>query len=201
MNDTKSPCLRQAVAWHDGPDWAGRPHASGAKNVETATLARLLPDPDARGRGQWFPYPFILVFAPSLGSAELLAVARSAFAAGVDCWIWADEEPARELGDPRVRSGEPAPDVWARAGFVVSLTSAADLAALPRWCELADQYGTVQAGPVTVQSSRARHRSRRYAAAIGTDERSLAAYLFGQRDHPEPRILDSSSLERLLPSL
>ena len=93
------------------------------------------------------------------------------------------------------------PDVWARAGFVARVTSAVDLAALPRWCELADQHGIVHAGPVTVQSSRAINRSRRYAAAVGTDERSLGAYLFGQQDHPAPRILDTSSLERLLPSL
>jgi GT2 family glycosyltransferase len=193
--------VRQAVAWHDGPDWAARPHDPDAKNAETATLARLLPDPEARGRGQWFPYPSILVFAPRLGPSELLAVARSAFAAGVDCGVWADDGPAGELADPRVRSGHPSPDVWARAGFVVSLTAAADLAALPRWCELADQHGIVRAGPVTVQSSRARNRSHRHAAALGTDERSLAAYLFGQRDHPEPPILDTSSLERLLPNL
>jgi GT2 family glycosyltransferase len=193
--------VRQAMAWHDGPDWVARPHDPGDKNAETITLARLLPDPEARGRGQWFPYPSILVFAPGLGSSELLAMTRSAFAAGVDCGVWADEGPARELDDPRVNSGDPAPDVWARAGFVARVTSAVDLAALPRWCELADQHGIVHAGPVTVQSSRAVNRSRRYAAAVGTDERSLGAYLFGQQDHPAPRILDTSSLERLLPSL
>ena len=193
--------VNRAVAWHDGPDWADRPHTPDAKNVETATLARLLPDPQARGRGQWFPYPSILVFAPRLGPSEVLAASRSAFAAGVDCGIWADEGPVRELADPRLHSGSPAPDVWARAGFVASLTAAADLSDLPRWCELADQHGIVHAGPVTIASSRARNRSRRHAAAAGTGERPLAAYLFGQRDHPEPRILDTSSLERLLPGL
>ena len=193
--------VRQAVAWHDGPDWAQRPEGRDAKNTETATLARLLPDPAARGRGQWFPYPSILVFAPGLGSSEVLALARSAFTAQADCGVWADEGPARELADPRVHSGDPAPDVWARAGFTAHVTAAADLSGLPRWCELADRHGTVRAGPVTVQSSRARNRSRRHAAAAGTDERSLSAYLFGARDCPEPRTLDTSSLERLLPSL
>ncbi|HEY0936605.1 MAG TPA: glycosyltransferase [Trebonia sp.] len=193
--------VRRAVAWHDGPDWAQRPDEQDAKNAETVTLSRLLPDPAARGRGQWFPYPSVLVFAPRLGTSEVLALARSAFAAQVDCGVWADEGPARELADPRVHSGDPAPDVWARAGFTARLTAVADLSALPRWCELADQHGTVRAGPVTVQSSRARNRSRRYAAAAGTDEGSLAAYLFGGRDYPEPRVLDTSSLERLLPRL
>jgi GT2 family glycosyltransferase len=193
--------VREAVAWHDGPDWAGRPGDPEAKNTETAHLARLLPDPAARGRGQWFPYPSILVFAPDLGSAQVLALAHSAFAAGVDCGVWADEDVARELADPRVHGGDPAPDQWARAGFTARLTAAADLADLPVWCELADQHGTVHAGPVTVQSSRARNRSRRHAAGPGADERSLSAYLFGWHDHPEPRILDTSSLERLLPRL
>ncbi len=193
--------VRHAVAWHDGPDWAGRPGDPEAKNSETAQLARLLPDPAARGRGQWFPYPSILVFAPRLGSAEVLALAHSAFAAGVDCGVWADEDVARELADPRVHGGAPAPGQWARAGSTARLTAAADLADLPRWCELADQHGTVHAGPVTVQSSRARNRSRRHAAGAGAGERSLSAYLFGWHDHPEPRILDTSSLERLLPRL
>ncbi len=172
--------VRQAVAWHDGPDWAGRADDAAGKNIETATLARLLPDPAARGRGQWFPYPSILVLAPGLGAAPVLALARSAFAAGVDCHVWADDDVARELADPRVHGGAPAPDLRARAGFVASLTAAADLAELPGWCALADQHGTVYAGPV---------------------ERSLSAYLFGQRDHPAPPILDTASLERLLPGL
>jgi GT2 family glycosyltransferase/glycosyltransferase involved in cell wall biosynthesis len=193
--------VRQAVAWHDGPDWAGRSADLEAKNTETASLARLLPDPAARGRGQWFPYPSVLVFAPRLGSAPVLALARSAFAAGADCHVWADDDVARELADPRIHGGAPAPDQWARAGFTACLTAPADLADLPVWCALADQHGTVHAGPVTVQSARARNRSRRHAAGVGAGERSLSAYLFGQRDHPEPRILDPASLELLLPSL
>ena len=38
-----------AVAWHDGPDWAGRDQdparRATQKAAETATLATLLPDP------------------------------------------------------------------------------------------------------------------------------------------------------------
>lgn len=191
----------RAVAWHDGPDWAGRPHEAGAKNGETAILARLLPDPEARGRGQWFPYPSVLVFARHLSPHELLAVARSAFAAGVDCWLWTTPGIARELADPRIRDGDPPPDVWARAAFIATVDAAADLAVLPELCALADKYGTVDAGPIIVESSRARNRSRRHAAAAATGPDALAAYLFGRRDHPEAKILDTSSLDRLLPSL
>ncbi|WP_286343787.1 glycosyltransferase family 2 protein [Frondihabitans sucicola] len=41
-----------AVAWHDGPEWAGRPDsAAGDKNAETLRLARLLPVPGSGPKG------------------------------------------------------------------------------------------------------------------------------------------------------
>ncbi len=126
----------------------------GGEEQRDRCLARLLPDPPARGRGQWFPYPSILVFAPRLSPSEVLALARSAFEAGADCGVWADDNGAQEMADPRVHGGAPDPGQWARAGFTARLTAAADLADLPRWCELADQHGTVQAGPGRSRSSR-----------------------------------------------
>ncbi|WP_130014435.1 glycosyltransferase [Serinicoccus sediminis] len=55
-----------AVAWHDGPDVAGRTDATGAglagvKNAETARLAGLLPHPLVRGRGWAHPQPDVVV--------------------------------------------------------------------------------------------------------------------------------------------
>jgi hypothetical protein len=38
---------REALAWHDGPDWSGRD--GGAKDRESARLAALIPEPFTRG--------------------------------------------------------------------------------------------------------------------------------------------------------
>jgi cellulose synthase/poly-beta-1,6-N-acetylglucosamine synthase-like glycosyltransferase len=40
---------RGAVAWHDGPDWAGRGADPAEKDRETARLAALVPEPNTRG--------------------------------------------------------------------------------------------------------------------------------------------------------
>ncbi len=45
-----------AVAVHDGPDWAGRPAGRAAKDLETARLAALIPEPHTRGA----PLPALL---------------------------------------------------------------------------------------------------------------------------------------------
>lgn len=40
---------RNAVAWHDGPDWAGRPQDRDGKDLESVRLAALIPEPATRG--------------------------------------------------------------------------------------------------------------------------------------------------------
>jgi GT2 family glycosyltransferase len=40
---------RGAVAWHDGPDWAGRTEDRARKDVESTQLAALIPEPQTRG--------------------------------------------------------------------------------------------------------------------------------------------------------
>ena len=47
---------RDAVAWHDGPDWAGRPQDLARKDQESARLAALVPEPLTRGA----PLPALL---------------------------------------------------------------------------------------------------------------------------------------------
>ncbi len=49
-----------AIAWHDGPDWAGRGGADD-KNAETLQLARLIPVAGSRGRGLRLGAPDIVV--------------------------------------------------------------------------------------------------------------------------------------------
>ena len=54
-----------AVAWHDGPEWAGRDGAAVArKDAETARLAALVPEPGTRGAALPGLLPDVLVDLP-----------------------------------------------------------------------------------------------------------------------------------------
>jgi GT2 family glycosyltransferase len=55
--------IPDAVAWHDGPDWAGRDELDRrrAKNDETLQLSRLIPVTGSRGRSIRSAHPDILV--------------------------------------------------------------------------------------------------------------------------------------------
>ncbi|MGD9989700.1 glycosyltransferase [Pseudonocardia sp.] len=52
---------RDAVAWHDGPDWAERDVARGQKEAEAARLAELIPEPGTRGGHPAGELPDVLV--------------------------------------------------------------------------------------------------------------------------------------------
>lgn len=52
---------RAAVAWHDGPDWAGRPQDRARKDLESARLAALIPEPATRGVALPGSLPDVLV--------------------------------------------------------------------------------------------------------------------------------------------
>ena len=202
-----------AVAWHDGPDWGSRADArrAGAKNDETAALSVLLPDPQARGAGQWLPYPSIVVCAPRMGTAALLATARTAFASGADCGIWlggasglgaagaekdAGQHHSLVLADPRLHPGPPASDVLDRAVCLAELRGPADLTELPLLCDLAERHGWIDTPAIKVRSSRSLRRSRRWASPA--DQESLAAALFGRQDRCGPAELEAFDLAALL---
>lgn len=55
---------RDAVAWHDGPDWAGRPEERAGKEAETVRLAALVPEPQTRGAPLPAQLPDVLVDLP-----------------------------------------------------------------------------------------------------------------------------------------
>ena len=55
---------REAVAWHDGPEWAGRADRS-VKDAETARLAGLIPEPLTRGAPLPGALPDVLVDVPA----------------------------------------------------------------------------------------------------------------------------------------
>ncbi|HVH22789.1 MAG TPA: glycosyltransferase, partial [Pseudonocardia sp.] len=191
--------LPSAVAWHDGPDWALRAARDpAAKNTETLALTRLLPDPVARGGGQWLPYPAVAVLLPDPGPAAALATARWAFADDTDCAVWLTgqtaEATAATLADPRIQAGPVPPDVRARAQVVVDLAGPARLDGLSELAAAAVRHGALSFPAGTIRPGRARARAERWTAATGCDPDELAAQLFGGHDRPGPRLLDEVDL-------
>ncbi|MCW2581235.1 MAG: hypothetical protein JWQ53_25, partial [Klenkia sp.] len=174
----------RAVAWHDGPDWGLRGDdpvaARREKNAETRSLARLLPDPAARGVGGWWPYPDVVVrMAPGADDDATVLGVRSLLAAGLDLQVWT---PAAELldGDPRVHAGQPPSAVLARCRTQVDLVAPL-LWAPGGLAALVDRVrpggvGQVRGGGVTVSATRALRRTARWQPALGPD---LLETLFG----------------------
>ncbi len=188
-----------AVAWHDGPDWALRSGRDrGAKNAETLALTRLLPDPVARGGGQWMPYPAVVVVLPDAGPAGTLATARWAFAGDTDCGVWVTGPDAVStvalLGDPRIRAGAVPAEVRARAQVVVDLAGPARLGDLSGLVAAALRHGGLTSPAGTIQPGRVRARAERWSAATGRDRDELAAWLFGGHDVPVPVLLGEIDL-------
>ena len=181
----------QAVAWHDGPGWAERgERAPGDKNAETRALARLLPDPVARGGGQWFPFPAVVVTLPDNGPEATLATVRWAFRGDADCGVWVSGSTApatvHVLGDPRIRSG-PVPDpVLARAVAIVDLTAPARLEDLAGLVRQAQRVGSLDSPAGTITPGRAARRAARWADALGADPATRQALLFGGQDVNAP---------------
>lgn len=67
-----------AVAWHDGPDWSGRPDERARKNLEAARLAELIPEPRTRGSARPTMVRDVLVdISPGLREADVDRVRRS----------------------------------------------------------------------------------------------------------------------------
>ena len=117
---------RDAVAWHDGPDFAGRTdeaQARSSRNLEGLTLARFVPDPAARGEGLVWSHPDVVVTLDDRGRepADVVASVRSLLR-GSDAGVWlVSGEAADLLDDPRVHRGRPPRDVLRRCRFRVDL--------------------------------------------------------------------------------
>lgn len=184
-----------AVAWHDGPDWAGRVAANNEpvfKNAEALALARLLPDPVARGGGQWMPYPAAVLRLHTDDPAAVLATARSAFGSGADCGIWLDDSVlADSFGDGRIAGGPIPDEVLARATVRADL-AASDLSELPELVAQTIRTGRLRIPAGVFTSSRAERRARRWAATTPTAD--LVTALFGQRDLAGPKSYETVDL-------
>ncbi|MHA6782225.1 glycosyltransferase [Pseudonocardia saturnea] len=71
---------RAAVAWHDGPDWAGRPDEQDRKDQEAARLAALVPEPSTRGAvrpGPGGPADVLVDLDGDPSPADAASIARS----------------------------------------------------------------------------------------------------------------------------
>ncbi|MFK5688353.1 glycosyltransferase [Ornithinimicrobium sp. LYQ92] len=125
-----------AVAWHDGPDVAGRVDAAGTglagvKNAETARLGRLLPHPLVRGRGWSHPQPDVVVDLDVRGWTHgqvVLAVESVLRQGDVGVWLTGTDATVGQGDlldclppDARVRAGRPPGEVLARSRAEVRL--------------------------------------------------------------------------------
>ncbi len=168
-----------AVAWHCGPDWSGRtpdPDAQRAqKNREIGELARRIPEPSLRGRGQVYPVPDVVVEADvagwPLGSA---VVCVRSLLDGVDAGVWlrgaSPELTAWFTDDPRVHLGTPTAAVTDRARVRVDVgapvrAGAAYPATLRRLTD--DGAGRITAGPTVLTATRASRRAARNGVPLG----------------------------------
>ncbi|MEZ0491796.1 glycosyltransferase [Kineococcus sp. TBRC 1896] len=124
--------VRDAVAWHDGPDFAGRTEDAQARlsrNVEGLTLARFVPGRATRGDQLVWAHPDVVVRLRDTGAAvaDVVACVRSLLA-GADAGVWLRDGAALAvLEDPRVHRGEPPAAVLGRARYRVDLDRPVEL--------------------------------------------------------------------------
>jgi len=117
-----------AVAWHSGPDWAGRDVAerTAAKNHEALAVARLVTDPDARRHGLRYAIPEVAVEVDTTDHTAGSLVATLGCFLHLDVGIWLSGSSAERLrgelrdDDPRIRVGTTPADVGSRCRVVLS---------------------------------------------------------------------------------
>lgn len=188
-----------AVAWHDGPDWAGRdvPDRTDEKNAEALALAPLLTDPDARRFGVRYRIPDCLVHLHTAGhSAASLLRTIASILAMPDVAIHLTGPDAETLwrrtgmDDSRVRLDEPDDRLLRRCRLVVTVHGrvvfdagvatrlSAELAPGGVGVAVVDLPGDAS---VVARSSRCIHRASRWAPVVGCTPEALQNSLFGTR--------------------
>lgn len=187
-----------ALAWHDGPDWAGREVAERTerKNDEAIALAPLITDPAARTAGLRYRVPDLVARVRTEGHspASLVQTLASILQRG-DCAVWLAGENAESIHerlallDSRVRTGTPDLSILSRCRFVADVAGrvqcpGGSLDALVRGLGPSRAGGVIVEfddpdSSVTIWTSRAIHRARRWSEALGVDELVLREKLFG----------------------
>jgi len=125
----------RAVAWHSGPDWAGRDVAerTAAKNHEALAVARLVTDPDARRHGLRYDIPEVAVVVDVTGHTPGSLVATLACFLHLDVGIWLEGPSAGQLrhelrdDDARISVGAVPAEVTSRCRFVLQVRGRAVL--------------------------------------------------------------------------
>lgn len=174
-----------AVAWHDGPDFAGRTddeaEARRSRNVEGLALARFVAGTATRGepsRGLVWEHPDVVVELDAGGSedAAVVACVRSLLA-GSDAGVWlvggsASDVLVGALDDRRVHVGEVSAAVLGRCRYRVRLDGPLVLegATLAELAEVAP----VRVGGLLVRRSRDDHRDDG-APVVVLDEPGVSA--------------------------
>ncbi|WP_392468738.1 glycosyltransferase [Arsenicicoccus cauae] len=191
----------EAVAWHDGADFAGRDDEDHrrVKDLETLRLARVLTDPLARDPRLVWPYPRVVVRL-HVGDAGPGAVAGcvAGLLDGADAGVWLGDVDAALvqdlLGDPRVHLGEPSGEVLRRCREQVDVAAPVLLAG--SLTELVDR-GPVRTELVIVRRTRdlARHRARpRSQTGAGGDDGipAMSSAAVGIRPVTDPPPLEAA---------
>lgn len=92
----------EAVAVHDGPDWAGRCADLEIKNAESAQLARLITHPQARPAGVRYERTEVVADVRGLGSGPDVVLAAAGLLGYGDITVLLDAVPEALAEDPRV---------------------------------------------------------------------------------------------------
>ena len=173
-----------AVAWHDGPDAAGRASdvaaKNAAKNAECLRLAETIPLPSVRGTGLVLEQPEIVIryLGPITGTvadAAVIACVQGLLAAS-DAAVWfphcsvESELPPLLCRDPRVHSGDVPQAIAARARHQVWVENPVRLAVpLGEYCA----SGEWEVPGLRIRHTRAMNRS--VPAHTAADSLKMAA--------------------------
>ena len=170
---------RGAVAWHNGPDWAGRTIIDRArvKNLEALAVARVVPGPEARIPGLIYQIPEVAVAvdADVHGPGSLVAFLGCFLHLDIGVWLHGARGRAlldeAGLQDPRIHAGTIPDAVLRRCRYVVAAVGRAVLTRsvvdqlIARCGEEGTGTVTARAGSVSVtcSASWARHRRARWS--------------------------------------
>ena len=195
---------REAVAWHDGPDWAGRDVRDrvAVKNAEALAMARLITDPAARTHGLRYDIPRVAVELDAEGHdlGSFVSTVSGFLAHDVGVWvIGADAESlcARaHLQDGRIRVGPVPHHIRRRTPFVVTVTGrpvlpAQGVADLVHACaqpDVAEVRLSGHTAEVVCRASWALHRQARYqhSMTFGATQRFSGAQFGMTESEAEP---------------